>query len=228
MEAKMATFADLEAAIDSLLAHPLGPGSYRLVQPVEEKAYEAYVFGLCLRAVRELGVTPVLHGISASPNPFIFRGAPGQIHSTYRNYGYADFSLNGHEFEIHAGVEFLGTSGMTHEIDVCIMRGDDANACRARPDNPGVASVFAAWECKFYDAALDKHLARAFVGLVDDLGSNYRMAGFCSNQDHPQMRNYFQPQRRPYPHLRLSPLLPNSESRFVSTLAAELKKMTAA
>jgi hypothetical protein len=224
----MATLADLESAIDALLAHPLGPGQYQLIQRVEEKAYEAYVFGLCLRAVRDLGVMPALRGITALPRPFVFRGAPGNIHSQHRNYGYASFVLNRHEFEIHAGVEFAGTSGMTHELDVCIMKAETAEACRARPNNPPASSVFAAWECKFYGGQLDNHLARAFVGLVDDLGTNYRLAGFCSNQEHPEMRKYFQPQRRPYPHLRLSPLDASSETRFVATLSAELKKMTAA
>lgn len=224
----MATLADLEGAIDLLLDHPAGPGSYHLVQQVEEKAYEAYVFGLCLRAVRELGVIPLLRGISAPPMPFVFRGAPGQIHSQYRNYGYASFTLNNHEFEIHAGVEFAGTSGMTHELDVCIMRADDAQKCRDHPDDPACASVFGAWECKFYDQELQKHLARAFVGLVDDLGSNVRLTGLCSNKTHGQMRDYFQPQRRPYPHLLLTPLDPASETRFVGLLSAELKKMTAA
>src|SRR5258708_8057978 len=116
----MATLIDLQNAIDALLAHPAGPGSYQLVQPVEEKAYEAYVFGLCLRAVRELGVLPLLRGIAAIPNPFIFRGAPGQIHSRYKNYGYASFPLNRQEFELHAGVAFLATSGLPPELDVSI------------------------------------------------------------------------------------------------------------
>ena len=223
----MATLADLQNAIDTLLAHPAGPGSYQLIQQIEEKAFEAYVFGLCLRAARELGVQPVLRGISAVPNPFIFRGAPGQIHSRYRNYGYASFSLNGQDFEIHAGVEFVGTSGMTHELDVCIMRAQDAQWCRLQPNDPYASSLVGAWECKFYDKALDKHLARAFVGLVDDLGSNIRLTGFCSNQTHDQMKDYFQPQRRPYPHLLLSPLDAWSETRFVGVLSAELKKMTA-
>jgi hypothetical protein len=224
----MATLLDLQNAIDSLLAHPAGPGSYQLVQPVEEKAYEAYVFGLCLRAVRELGVEPRLRGISGTPNPFVFRGGPGQIHSSYKNYGYASFTLNRQELEIHAGVEFLGTSGMTHELDVCIMRADAAQDCRRQPNDPPASSLFGAWECKFYDKPLDKHLARAFVGLVDDMGTNLRLAGFCSNRTHRQMRNYFQPQRRPYPHLLLTPLDPPSETRFVGVLSAELKKMTAA
>src|ERR1035441_2265602 len=99
----MTSLSDLQAAIDALLNHPLGIGQYRLVRMVEEKAYEAYVFGLCLRAVRELGVVPVLRGINGPPSPFVFRGAPGQIHSRARNYGFAWFELNGEDFEIHAG-----------------------------------------------------------------------------------------------------------------------------
>ncbi|HXT39289.1 MAG TPA: hypothetical protein VN887_04620 [Candidatus Angelobacter sp.] len=154
----MATLQDLENAIDTLLNHPLGIGQYQLVRRAEEKAYEAYVFGLCLRAARELGVTPVLRGITGAPTPFVFRGAPGQIHSRGRNYGYAQFTLNGQEFEIHAGVEFRGTSGMTHELDVCIMRGSDARACRNPQslDDPLAASLVGGWEvrgCSRSDAA---------------------------------------------------------------------------
>ena len=189
---------------------------------------EAYIFGLCLRGVRELAVEPVLRGMSDLPNPFIFRGAPGQIHSQYRNYGYASFTLNGSEFEIHAGVEFLGTSKMTHELDVCVLRAEDAQACRVDPNDPPAASLVGGWECKFYDKTLDKYLARAFVGLVDDMGSNIRLSGLCSNRSHPQIKDYLQPQRRPYPHLILTPLDVASESRFVGTLSAELKKMTRA
>jgi hypothetical protein len=224
----MATLAELDAAIENLLSHPLGIGHYQLVRRVEEKAYEAYVFGLCLRAARELGVTPVLRGISGAPNPFIFRGAPGQIHSTARNYGYATFSLNGFDFEIHAGVEYMGTSGMTHELDVCIMRGEDARNCRLQPDDPSPASVIAGWECKFYAGNLQKGLGRAFVGLVDDMGTNMRVSGFCSNSVHPQLLEYFRPQRRPFPYFRLTPLEPSNEHIFVNQLKGELKKMTAA
>lgn len=224
----MATLQDLENAIDSLLNHPLGVGQYQLVQQVEEKAYEAYIFGLCLRAVRTLGVTPVLRGINGPPNPFIFRGAPGQIHSTTRNYGYAEFMLNGQEFEIHAGVEFKGTSGMTHELDVCIMRAADARSCRWQPDDPPAASLVAGWECKFYAGILQKVLGRAFVGLMDDMGANVRISGLCSNSEHPQLKNYFQPQRRPDPDFLLTPLQPTNENMFVGDIAKELKKLTAA
>jgi hypothetical protein len=226
----MATLQDLEHAIDALLDHPLGVARYQLVNRVEEKAYEAYIFGLCLRAARELDVIPVLRGISGTPAPFVFRGAPGQIHSRARNYGYAEFTLNGQEFEIHAGVEFRGTSGMTHELDVCIMRAYDARVCRNPQslDDPLAASLVGGWECKFYAGNLQKGLGRAFVGLIDDMGSNVRLTGLCSNSYHPQLRYYFQPQRRPHPHFHLTPLEPSNEDIFVNQIKGELKKMTAA
>jgi len=224
----MATLQDLQNAIDAMLNHPLGARNYQLVRQIEGKAYEAYVFGLCLRAARELGSAPVLCGITGLPNPFVFRGGPGQIHSTARNYGYAEFSLNGNDFEVHAGVEFKGTSGMTHELDVCIMRAEDAQQCRLQPDDPPAASLVAGWECKFYPGNLPKWLGRALVGLVDDMGSNLRISGLCSNAAHAQLREYFRPQRRPYAHFRLSPLEPSNESVFVNQIKAELKKMAAA
>ena len=65
----MATLLDLQQAIDALLDHPLGASNYQLVQNVAPKAYEAYIFGLCLRAINELGVRPTLHGISGPPVP---------------------------------------------------------------------------------------------------------------------------------------------------------------
>ena len=222
----MATLNDLENAIDALLNHPLGLGQYQLVRRVEEKAYEAYIFGLCLRAARELNATPILRGISGLPVPFIFRGAPGQIHSSSRNYGYAEFSVNGHDFEIHAGVEFKGSSGMTHELDVCIMRQKDADECRAQPDDPPSASLIAGWECKFFDRRLDKVLGRAFVGLIDDMGNNLRLSGLCSNSGHSQLKDYFSPLGRPNRHFELSPLDPAKENLFVTDIVSALTKMT--
>ncbi len=224
----MATLVELETAIDALLNHPLGFGHYQLVRQVEEKAYEAYVFGLCLRAVRELGITPVLRGINGAPTPFVFRGAPGQIHSQARNYGFASFTINNQNFEIHAGVEFRGASRMTHELDVCIMRAEDADQCRQQPDDPPSASLVAGWECKFYAGNLEKGLGRSFVGLIDDMGTNLRLSGFCSNSSHVQLKDYFQPQGRPHPHFNLTPLEPSNEDIFVNQIKGAIKKMTGA
>lgn len=222
----MASLSDLEAAIDELLDHPLGAAHFQLVTQTAEKAYEAYVFGLCLRAAREVGAVPELRGIAASPVPFVFRGGPGKIFSDLRNYGYAYFAMNGQGFEVHLNVEFKGTSGMLHELDVSILRHVDANKCRTRSIDPSTASLIAGWECKFYGGRLDKNLGRAFVGLIDDMGANVRLSGMCSNSTHPQLRDYFRPARRPHPHFLLTPLNKSNEDVFVNVLKAELKKAT--
>src|SRR5579872_3445587 len=110
---------------------------------------------------------------------------------------------------------------MTHELDVCIMWADAAAECRRQPDDPTSASIVGDWECKFYAGNLEKGLGRAFVGLMDDMGANVLLAGMCSNSEHPQLRSYFRPRRRPYPYFKLSPLQPSNEAIFVNQLKGE-------
>src|ERR1700722_3401808 len=97
----MATLQELESAIEAVLSGLSGYQTFDLVQREEEKAYEAYVLALCLTSIRNLGGRPILRVILGKPNPFIFRGGPGLIHSQNRNYGYVFFTLNSLNFEIH-------------------------------------------------------------------------------------------------------------------------------
>jgi hypothetical protein len=73
----------------------------------------------------------------------------------------------------------------SREVDVCIIRANDADRCRQDPDDPPAASLVAGWECKFYAGNLQKGLGRSFVGLMDDMGSNPRLSGhvleFCAS-----------------------------------------------
>ena len=130
----MATPQELEAAIDAVLNHRLGIQQFQVNRSVAGKIYEAYIFSLCLRAVQDLSNSLTLHGINSgsltTSTSFVFRGGPGQIHSTTRDYGYARFSLGDEDYEIHSGIEFKGNSEMTHEVDVCIMRASEAQRCR--------------------------------------------------------------------------------------------------
>ena len=186
------------------------------------------MFGLCLRAVRELGSTITLCGMQGSSTPFVFRGAPGQIHSQAKNYGYAKFSLNGYDYEIHAGIEFRGNSGMTHELDVCIMEAKDAERCRDPQslNDPPARSLICGWECKFYTRRLPKELGREFVGLMDDMGSAARLRGLCSNSDHEQLRKYFRPKSRPSFAKKLTPLERENEDSFVENIKSQLRELT--
>ena len=216
----MATPQDLEAAIDAVLNHRLGIQHFQANQSIAGKIYEAYVFSLCLRAILELDNSLTLHGISSgqleSSTPFVFRGGPGQIHSTTRDYGYAKFSLGDEDYEIHSGIEFKGNSKMTHEVDVCILRASEAQKCRSwnSRNDPRAFSLVGGWECKFYQSRLPKETGRAFVGLISDMGTKVRISGLCSNADHPQLRKYFRPKGRPDFHFRLTPLDAANENQF--------------
>ena len=97
---------------------------------------------------------------------------------------------------------------------------------RLTPSDPPASSVVAAWECKFYRDTLDKALGRSFVGLMDDLGTNYRLSGLCSNVDSAQLRMYFRLQRRPYAIFRLTPRNAPAEARFIGNAAAMLEKLS--
>lgn len=225
----MATLQDLETAIDTFLRHPAGIRQYQLIRQVEEKAYEAYIFCLCLRAVRGLNAQITLKDVRGitNPTPFIFRGGPGKIYSTYRYYGHIEFSLAQETFEIHAGIEVNGLS-MRHELDVCILKSTFASSARTMRSDPGPASVVGVWECKFYSGTLDKHLGRAFVGLIDDMSDKHRLNGFCSNSTSPQLCAYFKPKNRPDRFFRLTPLSPNEEEIFVNNIKKVIRKMTGA
>ena len=203
----MATPSDLEAAIDAVLNHGLGIQQFQANRSIAGKVYEAYVFALCLRAIRELSNSLALHGINSGQldqsTPFVFRGGPGQIHSTTRDYGYARFSLGDEDYEVHSGIEFKGNSDMTHEVDVCILRASEAQKCRNWNsfDDPRALSLVGGWECKFHQSRLRKETGRTFVGLISDMGKNVRISGLCSNADHRQLRWYFKARGRPDFHL---------------------------
>ncbi len=223
----MTTMNDLSNAIDQFLNHPLGINNYQLVRDVAEKAYEAYVFCLCLEAVRRLNGNIDLRSISqpqAIPNPFVFRGAPGSIYSSHKNYGYASCKLGDKEFEIHNSVEFIGTSTATHEIDVSIIEKSQSEKCRNDKRDPKNTALLAAWECKFYDHNLNIALARTLVGLLDDMGNKYFITGFSSNNDSASIRRYLSKKNRPQPCLLLSPLNNQNEELFINDLMASLRK----
>jgi hypothetical protein len=223
----MTTLAELKLAIDAILNHRLGISNWKLNRTVEEKAYEAYVFSLCARAVAEMGGKPVARTNQGTPGSFVFRGGPGQIHSQRANYGYLRFTMVGDDYELHAGVEFRGTSEMMHELDVCIMRAVEADRCRGlTPDDPNPRSLLGAWECKFYGKTVGKDAGREFVGLLSDMGNNCRTAGLCSNVESTELRKFLRPRRRPNPHFLLIPAHGPLEDEFVGHLKSELRKAT--
>lgn len=77
----MATLSELRDAVNSLLDLPGIASVLQLNSPTRERAFEAYVFSLFVRAVRQIGSnsSAVLKGISSGPAPriIVLRGGPG-------------------------------------------------------------------------------------------------------------------------------------------------------
>ena len=80
--------AVLRTAITSLLNLPVVGHLLQLNSNTCERAYEAYVYSLCCEAVRRAGGTVQLMGVRSgnSPNPVVFRGAPGSMASRNQDF----------------------------------------------------------------------------------------------------------------------------------------------
>jgi hypothetical protein len=122
-------------------------------------------------------------------------------------------------------VEYQGTSGALHEIDVSVCDEDHARAVRSTNGTPrtGGGKLLMAFECKFYDSSPGVTLGRTFVGLVSDCGA-LRLKGFVSNLPSDKLRQYFSKISRPEPFLGVTPDDTESEERFIRYVEQELRK----
>lgn len=162
----------LQSAIEQLLDLPAAHQLLQLNSNTCERAFEAYVFSLCCEAARRAGGTAELVGILSGVQPatVVFRGAPGGMASRDQDFVYAQCTLSQRRFEVHVDVEYQGTSGALHEIDVSICDEDHATAVRNTNATPKAKGhkLLMAFECKFYERSPGVALGRTFVGLVSD------------------------------------------------------------
>jgi len=221
----MATFKDLYDAVQDILSNPVVASSLQLNSATRERAFEAYVFSLMIKAVKQASGTVTIMGIKTgqNPNPVVFRGSPGHMSSQAQDFAYAECSLNSKEFEIHLGVQYVGTSNALHEVDVSLFDHDRADQIRFQRILPSTRNLRAAVECKFYDSNLGVTLGRTFVGLVSDLGG-LKIKSFASNGRSSGLADYFSKSDRPNPFFALTPLRPDVEDRFVRSVEQDLRK----
>lgn len=220
----MPTYQDFVNSINNLLSLKIVNQTLQLNSNTREKAFEIYVLSLILEALRRAGGTFQIRGINTgySPNPLVFRAAPGAIYSTLQDFAYIICSLKGKEFEMHVDIEFEGHSKATHEIDVSFIDSAHANRSRTARRNPKTALFIC--ECKFYTKSTPStNLARALVGLVSDLQSRIGTV-LASNDGAENLKKYLSQKKRPDPFLDLSPLTPSSEQRFIYAIEHKLRK----
>lgn len=217
----------LVLSINALLKLPAAQQLLQLNSNTCERAYEAYVLSLCVEAVRRPGGTAVLTGIKsgANPSPVVFRGAPGSMASRNQNFAYVDCELKGKQFEIHADVEYQGTSGALHEIDVSVCAKQHAEAVRSTNGSPKTSgnNLLVTLECKFYESAPGVTLGRTFVGLVSDC-SGVRFEAFVANLPSNKLQMYLSKKSRPEPFLGVVPTSPDSENLFIANVQQALVK----
>jgi hypothetical protein len=222
----VATLAELRAAIEQILELPAAQAILQLNSNTRERAFEAYVFALVVRAVTQAGGQAILTGVNSgpSPNTVVFRGSPGQIGSTTQDFTYADCTLNGKAFEIHLDVKYLGATGAIHEIDIALVDHAAADNVRRNPQRlVGASKIYGAIECKFFDSRLGTVLGRTFVGLCSDMGQ-LRFKMFATNGTNSGLAKFLSKESSPSPIFQLSPLRANVGNRLVNALDHELRK----
>ncbi len=222
----MVTFADLRNAIAQVFQLNGTPAVLQLNSPTRERAFEAYVLGLIVRAIRQSGGTAVIHGRNsgASPATIVFRGGPGLLGSTAQDFAFARCQLGSEEFELHLDVQYEGSSGAIHEVDVSIYEREAADRVRQAPNVFAKTNkLHGAVECKFYESTLGTTLGRTFVGLVDDCGM-LQLKLFATNGLSQGLVRYFSPKKRPNRFFRLSPVRPVEETRFVNFVSQILSE----
>jgi hypothetical protein len=225
----MPTLAQLQAAVSGLLNAAGATGALQLNSNTRERAFEAYIFGLVLQAARQAGAAVEVWGINSgqNPNPLVFRGGPGRLGSSTQDFAYGYCVLNGHEFEVHVDVEYQGSSGAVHEIDVSIVDSAHAEAIRGQSRRlPSTRFLRGALECKFYSSTLGVSLGRAFVGLISDCGQLAAGASFVTNGTDAGLASYLHQKSRPEPYFETTPLWPANANRFVSVVEQALRKWT--
>lgn len=221
----MASIKELSDAVKRILSNPASKAVLQLNSTSRERAFEAYVFSLIVKAVRKSKGSVTITGIKtgSNPSPIFFRGSPGYMSSRAQDFAYAECQINGRDFEIHIGVQYIGTSGALHEVDVSVFDHERAEEVRAARILPSTRSLRAAIECKFYDSALGVSLGRTFVGLVSDLGG-LKIKGFATNGRSSGLADYFSKSDRPDPFFSLTPLQPDVEDRFIRSVEQVLRK----
>jgi hypothetical protein len=220
----MATFNELKDSIDNLLNLVSAGQQLQLNSAKREKAFEIYTLALIAEAVRNAGGHYDIVGVQTgmSPSTVVFRAAPGAIYSATQDFAYLDCRLNGKQFEIHADVEFEGSSGASHEMDISLI--DKGRADRARNSRRNPKSLLFVAECKFYSSSVPSiGVARALVGLASDFSLEMGSA-FVSNDATDNLKNFLSKNRRPDPFPELSPLNKSSEERFKSFVESKLRK----
>ena len=135
--------------------------------------YEAYLFGLVLRAARLEGYAVAFANADGPATVLRLRRAPGRLSSggtPTARFTHAVLQCPPRPaLELHTGVGVVGTSKVVHEADVLVLPQADADRCRNFDLNPRGSSALLLIEAKYYTNPVGLGTGREFLGLSADV-----------------------------------------------------------
>jgi hypothetical protein len=161
--------AELPAAMPTTLS-PATKGGY---------LYEAYLFGVVLRAARLEGFNVTFMDADGSAAVLRLRGAPGRLPvagSVGSRWTRACLSCEERPaLEVHTAVGVVGKSKVVHEADVLVLPQVDADRCRSFNLDPRGSDAELMIEAKYYADPVGLTEGREFLGLISDLSVKNKM-----------------------------------------------------
>lgn len=141
--------------------------------------YEAYLFGLVLRAARSEGFGITLFDADGPAAVLRLRRAPGRLASggpPGSRFTHAVLTCPPRPaLEVHTGVGVVGQSKVVHEADVLVLPESDADRCRNLDLDPPGRDVELLIEAKYYTNAVGLGTGREFLGLRADISAKHKV-----------------------------------------------------
>lgn len=143
--------------------------------------YEAYLFGLILRAARLEGYSSRLVNRDGPATVLRLRRSPGRLSSDGPRATRFTHALltcpQRPALELHTGVKVVGKSKVPHEADVLVLPQTEANRCRDFEFDldPRGSSAILLIEAKYYTKPVGLGTGREFLGLSSDVSAKNKM-----------------------------------------------------
>lgn len=138
------------------------------------KLYELFILTCLVQALNRLDARLEARDQAGLPTTdLIFRLGPGTLRAPSSSPGFIYALVNNVEYEIQNGLLVAGHSRVLHELDVCLIKRENAIRCRRERTDPSASAVKFLAECKCYGESLDLSLGREYVGLA----SEFRLRG---------------------------------------------------
>jgi hypothetical protein len=141
--------------------------------------YEAYLFGLVLRAARLEGFGVTFNDANGPATVVRLRRAPGRLPSggpAGARFTHATLTCPPRPaLELHTGVGVVGRSKVVHEADVLVLPQADADRCRQYDLDPRGHDAELLIEAKYYTEPVGLGTGREFLGLCSDVTAKERV-----------------------------------------------------